>query len=93
LTRPRRCPISWRKSLLDEDTNMMLRISCPCGHVGLTVAENLPAELVCSACGSSRHVEADQGRAIVSADRFEEYLAGERDRPQVRRKAAAIASL
>ena len=67
---------------------MMLRISCPCGHVGLTVAEHLPAELVCSGCNASRHVDAGDGRAIVSGARFEEYLSGERARP-ARRKAAA----
>ena len=66
LTRARRCPISWRKSFLDEDTpNMMLRISCPCGHVGLTVAEHLPAELVCSAAApraTSRPTRAGRSR-------------------------------
>jgi hypothetical protein len=72
---------------------MMLRISCPgCGHVGLTVAEHLPAELVCWQCGSGRHIEADQGRAIYSQDRFAEWLAGERERPQVRSKVAALGS-
>ena len=73
---------------------MMLKIACQqCGHVGIVSAERLPRELQCSACGSSRHIEADQGRAIVSTDRFEEYLAGERERPQVRRKAASLSSL
>jgi hypothetical protein len=58
---------------------MILRIECAsCNHVGLVCAETLPRELVCSSCGASRHVEADQGRAIVSTDRFEEYLSGER---------------
>jgi hypothetical protein len=72
---------------------MLLRVACLCGHIGLVCAETLPRELVCSSCGASRHVEVDQGRAIVSTDRFEEYLAGERGRPQVRRKAASLSSL
>jgi hypothetical protein len=91
LTRARR----WRSSprrIDREHTKMMLKIACPCGHVGIVDASTLPRSLVCSSCGASRHVEADQGRAIVSTDRFEEYLAGERERPQVRRKAASLAS-
>ena len=93
LTGARWCPISWRKSFLDEDTpNMMLRISCPCGHTGLTVAEHLPAELVCSSCASRRCVQADQGRAITSTARFEEWLSGERARPQVQRRAQTLAT-
>jgi hypothetical protein len=71
---------------------MMLKIQCDCGHTGLAAAETLPRELVCSSCGASRHVEAGHGNAIVSTDRFEEYLAGERERPQVHRKAAASLS-
>jgi hypothetical protein len=63
---------------------MMLKIACPCGHVGLAAAETLPRELVCSSCGASRHVEAGHGNAIVSTARFEEYLAGERERPRAR---------
>jgi transcription elongation factor Elf1 len=76
-----------------EPIHMILRIECPsCNHVGLAAAETLPRLLTCSICGASRHVEADQGRAIVSTERFEEYLAGERERPQVRRKAATLAT-
>jgi hypothetical protein len=66
---------------------MMLRIECDCGHVGLADAQTLPRDLRCWRCGSSRHIEAGHGAAIVSNARFEEYLAGERARPQVRRKA------
>jgi hypothetical protein len=36
---------------------MLIRVTCPCGHIGLINAETLPRELVCSACGSSRRVE------------------------------------
>ena len=63
---------------------MMLRIACTCGHTGVVAVETLPRELMCSACGTTRYVQADQGRAIVSTDRFEEYLAGERERPRAR---------
>jgi hypothetical protein len=63
---------------------MMLQICCPeCGHLGCAVAEHLPADLVCSACGSARHVDSSDGKAIVSTARFEEWLAGERERPRV----------
>jgi ribosomal protein S27E len=62
----------------------MLRIRCrQCDHVGLVSAEHLPRDIVCSACGSSRHIEASGGKAIVSTARFEEYLAGERARPRI----------
>jgi hypothetical protein len=64
---------------------MILRIECTsCNHVGLVCAETLPRALTCSACGSSRPVAADAGEAIVSRDRFEEWLAGERDEPRLR---------
>jgi hypothetical protein len=32
--------------------------------------------------GAARRVDSGDGKAIVSTDRFEEYLAGERERPQ-----------
>jgi hypothetical protein len=66
---------------------MLIRVTCPCGHIGLINAETLPRELVCSDCGASRRVEAGGGKAIVSTARFEEWLAGERERPRVRCKA------
>jgi hypothetical protein len=62
---------------------MLIRVTCTCGHVGIVSAATLPAELVCSGCNASRRVEAGDGRAITSTARFEEYLAGERERPQV----------
>ena len=71
---------------------MMVRVSCPCGHAGVADASTLPRSLTCSACGADRHVEAGGGKAIVSTARFEEWLAGERERPQVRRKAALATS-
>jgi hypothetical protein len=63
---------------------MILKISCvSCSHVGVVCAEHLPRDLVCWQCGSSRHIEAGHGNAIVSTARFEEWLAGERERPRV----------
>jgi hypothetical protein len=62
---------------------MMLKIVCPCGHVGLAASEILPRELTCSVCGSSRRVDAGGGKAITSTARFEEWLSGERPRPRV----------
>jgi hypothetical protein len=61
---------------------MLIRVTCPCGHIGLTNSETLPRSLTCSACGSSRHVDAGDGKAITSTARFEEWLAGERERPR-----------
>jgi hypothetical protein len=63
---------------------MLVKVACPCGHVGVVDASTLPRELQCSRCGAGRHVEPDSGRAIVSTARFEEWLAGERPRPQAR---------
>jgi hypothetical protein len=65
---------------------MLLRVACPsCSHTGLVAAERLPAELVCSSCSTPSYVAPEHGKQIVSTARFEEYLAGERGRPQVRR--------
>jgi hypothetical protein len=64
---------------------MLLKISCTCGRVGAVSDALLPRELVCSHCGSARLVEAEHCRPIVSLARFEEYIAGERERPQPRR--------
>jgi transcription elongation factor Elf1 len=65
---------------------MILRIACPdCNHVGIVDAETLPRLLTCSACSSSRRVEVKDGRRMASAEAVMERLAGERERPQVRR--------
>jgi hypothetical protein len=53
---------------------MLLRIACPCGHVGLANAESLPRLLTCSACGSSRRVEG--GQRIKNKVAFAEWLLG-----------------
>lgn len=68
---------------------MLIRVTCPCGHVGIVAADRLPAELRCWQCGEVRHVALKDGRRIRSTDAFEEWMAGERERPQVRRKASA----
>jgi hypothetical protein len=67
---------------------MLIRVTCPCGHTGVTSDARLPCELRCWRCGSLRRVDSD-GKAIVSTARFEEWLAGERERPRVRRTASA----
>ena len=53
---------------------MMLKIACPCGHVGLVSAESLPRELTCWACGESRYVEA--GARITNRAAVLEWLLG-----------------
>ena len=63
---------------------MILKVSCTCGHAGITSDARLPCELRCWRCGSSRRVETDHGMAIISRDRFEEWLAAERERPRAR---------
>ena len=30
---------------------VLVKVACPCGHVGLADAATLPRELTCSACG------------------------------------------
>jgi hypothetical protein len=54
----------------------LLLKACPCGHTGLAAAETLPRELTCSACGSSRHVEAKDGKRVMSKAAFAEWLLG-----------------
>ena len=58
---------------------MMLKIACPCGHVGLANAESLPRSLTCSACRESRHV--DSGARITNKVAFQEWLLGEHKAP------------
>jgi hypothetical protein len=55
---------------------VMLKIQCPCGHVGLVAAETLPRELRCWQCGSSRGVEVKDGRRIVNRVAIIEWLCG-----------------
>jgi hypothetical protein len=59
---------------------MMVRVSCPCGHVGLAIGESLPRNLTCSACGESRRV--DGGTRIVNKIAFQEWLLGEHEAPR-----------
>jgi hypothetical protein len=69
-----------------KGNTMMVKVVCTCGHSGVVSAESLPRDLVCSRCGSSRHVEAEDGTRIVNRVAFEEWLFGERkaSRPQAR---------
>ena len=61
---------------------MLLKIECPeCTHIGIVSAESLPAELVCSACGTSRRVEA--GARIVNRAAVLEWLLGASGAPRV----------
>jgi len=62
---------------------MMLKIACPCSHVGVAPAESLARELTCSACGESRRVGAKDGARIVSRLAFEEWLLGASGAPRV----------
>ena len=55
---------------------MMLRITCPCGHVGLADAQTLPRELRCWQCGASRHVEVKDARRMASRAAVLEWLCG-----------------
>jgi hypothetical protein len=62
---------------------MLIRVTCPCGHIGLINAETLPRELVCSHCNASRHIERKDGARIVSRVAFEEWLLGASGAPRV----------
>jgi hypothetical protein len=61
----------------------VLKVACTCGHDGIVSAKSLPRNLTCWQCGTSRRVEADHGRPIYSQARFEEWIAGTRERPQM----------
>jgi hypothetical protein len=56
---------------------MLLKIACPCGHVGVVSAQSLPAELRCWQCGESRRVEAKEGARIVNRVAVMERILGE----------------
>jgi hypothetical protein len=55
---------------------MLIRVTCPCGHIGLINAETLPRDLVCSHCGASRRIERKDGARIVNRVALEEWLFG-----------------
>jgi hypothetical protein len=59
-----------------EQTPMMLKIACPCGHVGLANSETLPRLLTCSACSTSRRVEIADGARIRNRVAVIEWLCG-----------------
>ena len=65
---------------------MLIRVTCPCGHVGIVSAETLPRSLTCSACGSSsQRVEVRDGRRMASRTAIIEWLCGaEAPRAQAR---------
>jgi hypothetical protein len=56
---------------------MMLKIECPCGHIGLLNAANLPRELQCSRCGASRYVKVEDGARIKNPVAVMERILGE----------------
>jgi hypothetical protein len=56
---------------------MMVKVVCPCGHTGLVNAETLPRDLVCSRCGSSRHVHAKDCARIRNKVAVMERILGE----------------
>jgi hypothetical protein len=62
---------------------MLIRVTCPCGHVGLFNAETLPRDLVCSHCGVGRRIERKDGARIVNRVAFEEWLLGASGAPRV----------
>jgi hypothetical protein len=66
-----------------ENSTMLIRVTCPCGHAGVVAAESLPRDLVCSACGSSRHVHTKDCARIRNEIAFEEWLFGASGAPRV----------
>jgi hypothetical protein len=72
---------------------MMLKIVCPCGHVGLASAETLPRSLTCWQCGESRRVEVRDCRRIVNRVALTEWLLGEGDAPRAQAVARSVASV
>ena len=83
LTEPRVPPRRGRRgaafgppSPLRGTSEMMVKVTCTCGHVGIVSAESLPRSLTCTRCGSCRRVEAEDGTRIVNRVAFEEWLLG-----------------
>jgi hypothetical protein len=62
---------------------MLIRVTCPCGHIGLINAETLPRDLVCSHCGDWRRIERKDGARIVNRVAVEEWLLGASGAPRV----------
>ena len=60
----------------------MLKIACPCGHVGIVSAESLPRELTCARCGPLSHGEAEDGARIANRAAVDEWLLGEHRAPR-----------
>ena len=59
----------------------LVKVACPCGHVGLADAATLPRSLTCSACGESRHIES--GERITNRAAVLEWLLGASGAPRV----------
>jgi hypothetical protein len=53
---------------------MMIRIECPCGHVGVVASETLPRAMTCSSCRTSRRVTVADGRRMASVEAVLERL-------------------
>ena len=53
---------------------MLLRIPCPCGHVGIASAKTLPRVLTCLHCGAIRRVERERSERIISTAAREEWV-------------------
>ena len=56
---------------------MMIRVTCPCGHIGIVSAVTLPRELQCSRCGASRYVKVEDGARIKNPVAVMERILGE----------------
>ena len=56
--------------------SILIRITCPCGHIVLINTETLPRDLVCSHRGAGRRIERKDGARIVNRVAFEEWLFG-----------------
>jgi hypothetical protein len=56
---------------------MLIRVTCPCGHVGIVPAATLPRELQCSACGDRRYVAPKDGARIRNRVAVMERILGD----------------
>jgi hypothetical protein len=57
---------------------MLLKIACnSCGHAGIANSSTLPRDLVCSRCGSSRHIHAKDCARIRNRVAVMERILGE----------------
>jgi hypothetical protein len=68
---------------------MLIRVTCPCGYVGIATADGLPRELTCLRCGEARQVAAAECRPVRSREAVMEMILGSTSAATARKPAGA----